>query len=246
MQVRMLAVGIAAALALAACSNKPADPALVEDAATAAPEAVAMRAFGNEPFWAMTDDGNGTLTFTTPDNPDGDGYAATRSEDAAGIHYSGADVKLDIVKGDCSDGMSDATHPYTATMTLKGVDYTGCAAPAADVMPAEGDGSTVVSSYHANGFSPAWTADLKTDKLSFEVPDFAGLDSSSRTITVEASAYAKGVDYTGKDGDTEVAFSIKDGPCDKAGVAPGEPSREFHATLQYGKTLYEGCADRAD
>lgn len=140
MRRTILLGGILAAFALMAC-GRPADT-VPADTAPAEPEAPAsepvgtgvaatapLRAFGNEPFWSMRDVGGGMLEFSTPELPDGTRYAATRSADASGIHYAGANVQLDIVPGDCSDGMSDNVHPYSATMTLDGTSYSGCAAP---------------------------------------------------------------------------------------------------------------------
>lgn len=141
MRRTILLGGILAAFALTACDRPadtvPADTAPSEPVAPASEPAgtdVAttgpLRAFGNEPFWSMRDVGGGMLEFSIPELPDGTRYAATRSADASGIHYTGADVQLDIVPGDCSDGMSDNIHPYSATMTLDGTSYSGCAAPA--------------------------------------------------------------------------------------------------------------------
>lgn len=262
MRLSVLILASSITLALAACkpAAAPADapvatPAAATSAAsTPADDVVAMRAFGNEPFWEMIDDAKGALVFTTPETLEagGERFEATRSVDAAGIHYVGKDVKLDIVKQDCSDGMSDATHPYAATMTLKGVAYTGCAAPASDLMRAEdgspqvvmpGDGSPMTR-FSANGFSPAWRAAVDGDTVKLDVPEHARVDPGFTTVKAERSAYAKGVEFSGKDGATDFVLTL-DGRtrCEKAGDADGKTDREFNATLTYGKTIYRGCAD---
>lgn len=264
MRLSVLILASSITLALAACkpAAAPADTPVAPPAAAAptvaAPttDAVAMRAFGNEPFWEMIDDGKGALVFTTPDTVEAGGkrFDATRSADAAGIHYVGKDVKLDIVKQGCSDGMSDATHPYSATMTLEGRSYSGCAAPAADVMPMENETAAAlaaadadkgpVSGFSANGFSPAWRAEVAGDTVKLDVPEHARVDPGFTTVTAKRGAYAKGVEFSGKDAGTDFVLTI-DGRtrCDKAGDANGKTDREFNATLTYGKTSYRGCAD---
>ena len=135
MRLSVLILASSITLALAACKPAagPADTPVAPPAAAAptvaAPttDAVAMRAFGNEPFWEMTDKGDGTLEFSTPDKPDGGSFAVTRSDDASGIHYAGNEVKLDIAKQDCSDGMSDNRYPMTAEFEIGGEFLKGCA-----------------------------------------------------------------------------------------------------------------------
>ncbi len=260
MRFTFLTLSSAIALVLTACQPAGApEPASPPAAATPAPvpaaaapaPAEAMRAFGNEPFWEMIDQGGGTLRLSTPDNIDGTTYAAARTEDAAAIRYVGKDVTLTIIRKNCSDGMSDATHPYTATMTLDGKAYSGCAAPASDLMPAE-DGTPAaaaadagpVTRFSANGFSPAWRAEVDGDTVKLDVPEHKRVDPGFTTIKAERAPYAKGVEFSGKDGDVDFVLTI-DGRsrCEKAGDAEGRTNREFSATLSYGKSTYEGCAD---
>lgn len=99
-----------------------------------------------------------------------------------------------------------------------------------------------VTHFTAYGFSPAWQAEIKGDVLEFDVPETVGVDKPLRKIRVERSAYAKGVNYDGKDGKVAVTVDIKSGPCD---IATEGTSREFFATLTYGKKTYRGCADAA-
>lgn len=262
MRLSALILASSVTLALAACkpAANPGDArvatptAATSAASTPADDVVAMRAFGNEPFWEMIDDDKGALVFTTPETLEagGERFEATRSVDTVGIHYVGKDVKLDIVKQDCSDGMSDATHPYAATMTLKGMAYTGCASPASDRVPAEdgspqvvmpGDGSPM-RRFSANGFSPAWRAEVDGDTVKLDVPEHARVDPGFTTVKAERSAYAKGVEFSGKDGATDFVLTLHGRTrCEKAGDADGKIDREFNATLIYGKTTYRGCAD---
>ena len=95
--------------------------------------------------------------------------------------------------------------------------------------------------FKANGFSPAWEAEIKGNTLTLQTPDFDSPNAKPRTLKVERSASAKETNYTGHDGATAVALTLAAGPCEKA-TEGGQP-REFHATLHYGKSTYNGCAD---
>lgn len=54
---------------------------------------------------------------------------------ADGVAYAGSDgdnaFDLQLVRADCSDGMSDRNYAYTATFTYGDSDYRGCADDAA-------------------------------------------------------------------------------------------------------------------
>lgn len=125
----------ATALALAACTTPNAPDA--GDAPTAKRAAgqehvplLAWRAFGTEPFWNVRVDGD-TLVFTTPEDPSGRTFTGTHALQAdGGVHYEGRDgdhaFSLDIVKGECSDGMSDNRYALVATFRYGDADYKGC------------------------------------------------------------------------------------------------------------------------
>lgn len=92
---------------------------------------LAWRAFGNEPFWNVRVDGD-TLVFTTPEDQSGRSFAGTHAlQSDGGVHYEGNDgdkaFRLDIAKGECSDGMSDNVYPLTAEFRYGDMDYKGCA-----------------------------------------------------------------------------------------------------------------------
>lgn len=90
---------------------------------------------------------------------------------------------------------------------------------------------------NANGFSPAWEANVEGDSVTFLVPDLKE-PGMKRTIQVQRSIYSKGVTYNGKDGAIPVSFDVKNMECIKTGE-----KREFTATLAYGGSVYRGCAD---
>jgi uncharacterized membrane protein len=89
----------------------------------------AWRGFGNEPFWEARVDGD-TLVFSTPDQPDGRAMKGRRVPSLVGYVFLGKDgdrdFNLGLTPGECSDGMSDNRHAFTATFTYGGTTYRGC------------------------------------------------------------------------------------------------------------------------
>lgn len=147
--------GLAAlTLALAACAGGEGDEATTGDSAGAAEsdgrpaageapgDTEDRRAFseigpdetvhftGTEPFWGGQASGK-TLTYSTPENIDGTQIAVERFAGRGGLSYSGqyqgAPFDMAITPGQCSDGMSDRTYPYTVTLSVKGEQRQGCA-----------------------------------------------------------------------------------------------------------------------
>jgi uncharacterized membrane protein len=85
---------------------------------------------GTEPFWSGEVMG-GTLTYTTPDKPEGQTIAVSRFAGRGGLSYSGAlegtPLAIAITPGTCSDGMSDRSYPFVATLQLGAEVRNGCA-----------------------------------------------------------------------------------------------------------------------
>lgn len=89
-----------------------------------------VRFTGTEPFWggrvAFT-----TLSYSTPENPDGETIAVERFAGLGGVswtgEYAGAPFTLAVTPGACNDGMSDRTYPYVATLDVRGEQRSGCA-----------------------------------------------------------------------------------------------------------------------
>lgn len=89
-----------------------------------------VRFTGTEPFWggqvAFT-----TLSYSTPEDPDGTAIEVERFAGLGGIswtgEYEGAPFTLAVTPGQCSDGMSDRTYPYVATLQVQGEQRNGCA-----------------------------------------------------------------------------------------------------------------------
>ena len=104
-------------------------PVAIEQPATPSPApaspAIAYKAVGTEPGWALKINGATTVY-------EGDYGSVTISEATpAGFRpapgrYAGARLKLTITPGPCSDGMSDLTYRHKVRLMADGKAITGC------------------------------------------------------------------------------------------------------------------------
>ena len=135
-------------LALAACNGGAGGSADASGDATATPtatgigdtedtepyagvgESEVLHFTGTEPFWGGEVSGD-TLTYSTPENIDGTQIAVERFAGRNGLSFSGtldgADFVMAVTPGECSDGMSDRTYPFTVTLEVRGEQRQGCA-----------------------------------------------------------------------------------------------------------------------
>ena len=124
---------LAAFLVLAACGGH--DQPVPGDAndhrpwqGIAANEAIQF--VGTEPFWGGHVE-DGSLTYTTPESPDGETISVSRFAGRGGLSFSGdmagASLVLAITPGKCSDTMSDRTFPFVATLQIGDETRRGCA-----------------------------------------------------------------------------------------------------------------------
>lgn len=85
---------------------------------------------GTEPFWGGQAGPQG-LTYTTPENPAGETVPASRFAGRGGVSFSArlssGEATLAISPAACSDGMSDARYPFTATLQIGSETRSGCA-----------------------------------------------------------------------------------------------------------------------
>ena len=85
---------------------------------------------GTEPFWGGKVSG-ASLTYSTPETPDGTAIPVERFAGRGGVSWSGTwqgkPFHLAVSEGKCSDGMSDRTYPFTATLEVVGEQRQGCA-----------------------------------------------------------------------------------------------------------------------
>ena len=75
--------------------------------------------------------GGGIASYATPEEPDGREFPVTRFAGNNGLAISGdlgtAAFDLTVTPGACSDGMSDRTYPFTATLLIGNEQRQGCA-----------------------------------------------------------------------------------------------------------------------
>ncbi len=88
-----------------------------------------IRFTGTEPFWGGQVEGS-MLTYTTPENIDGEVITVTRFAGNHGLGLSGtlgeAAFDMTVTPGACSDGMSDRVYPLTVTLSVGGEVREGC------------------------------------------------------------------------------------------------------------------------
>ena len=87
--------------------------------------------FGTEPFWLVYVINNSKIVFHPADGPDVEvPYVAASAVDNNTNRYNASSpaamLDLIITKKDCSDGMSEETHPYTVTLSINKTKYAGC------------------------------------------------------------------------------------------------------------------------
>ena len=129
MRIPILTIGLAV---LSACNSfgKQQDGAasISGDAVIAPGETISLT--GTEPFWGGTIAG-GRLIYKTPENQTGEMIAVKRFAGNNGLGFSGLrdgqPLDLTVTPGACSDGMSDRSYPYTATLRLANEQREGCA-----------------------------------------------------------------------------------------------------------------------
>jgi len=89
---------------------------------------------GTEPFWNMTVEPSGQeyrATYSTPQDIDGSTFAVSRFAGNNGVGFSGEldgrTMQIAVSPGECSDGMTDRSYPYTATVVAGDETLYGCA-----------------------------------------------------------------------------------------------------------------------
>ncbi|MEL6528822.1 MAG: hypothetical protein AAGK01_09210 [Pseudomonadota bacterium] len=84
---------------------------------------------GTEPFWGFEINGE-SAEYSSPEELDGTTISLKRFAGNSGLGYSGEindqPLQIAITPGDCSDGMSDRSYPFTATVTLGDSTLYGC------------------------------------------------------------------------------------------------------------------------
>ena len=118
---------------LAACSQEAGKISRDSEPFDGVAATASIALVGNEPFWGVDimPAGDGfTARYSTPENIDGLEFPVTRFAGNNGIGFNGeldgASVQIAVTPGDCSDGMSDRTYPYTTTIAMADVTLYGC------------------------------------------------------------------------------------------------------------------------
>lgn len=127
------AVILSAIFALSACEQGSGGEGLPGGDDTQPFSAVAegerIRFTGTEPFWGGDVQG-GTLLYRTPEDQDGRAIEVTRFAGRGGLSYSGMlegqSFDMTVTPGECSDGMSDRTYPFTVTLNIGNELRQGC------------------------------------------------------------------------------------------------------------------------
>jgi uncharacterized membrane protein len=91
-------------------------------AASPAPD---YRALGTEPFWSLTI-ARGGMRLSEPGRPDAVMATPPLRRTSAGRCYASRAVVVEIVRGACSDGMSDRRYPERVTVRWRGRVLKGC------------------------------------------------------------------------------------------------------------------------
>lgn len=119
------------AAALAACQPSGHAPeAATSQAYSGIGTAETVHFTGTEPFWGGEVSGT-RLRYSTPENIEGTTLSVERFAGNNGVSFSGRlegrAFDLMVTPGACSDGMSDRTYPFHATLKLGEETRRGCA-----------------------------------------------------------------------------------------------------------------------
>ena len=121
----------AASLSLAGCTGSDSSNVTAEDAEVYDGITVDEVLYfgGTEPFWGGQVSGE-RLTYTTPEDQDGQAIMVKRFAGLGGLSFSGEmggeGFDMAVTPGECSDGMSDRTYPFTITLRLGEDVRNGC------------------------------------------------------------------------------------------------------------------------
>lgn len=85
---------------------------------------------GTEPFWGGEIKGS-KAQYSTPENQDGTTFVVERFAGNNGLAFTGkidgGNFDLTVTPGECSDGMSDRSYPFAATLKVGEEQRSGCA-----------------------------------------------------------------------------------------------------------------------
>ncbi len=129
-------IAVSSALFLSGCTQEAGEISRDAQAFDGIADTENVTLLGNEPFWNLDIDPDGkgfTARYSTPENIEGSQFAMLRFAGNNGVGFNGElnseTVQVTVTPEECSDGMSDRSYPYTATVaigerTLYGCGYT--------------------------------------------------------------------------------------------------------------------------
>lgn len=130
---RKLACLLAVAFA-AGCAQEPGEISRDTRPFDGIAPAANIEVLGTEPFWNITIEPEGegyAATYRSPEDLEGTEFPVTRFAGNNGLSFSGElrgeAVLVALTPGECSDGMSDRSYPYVATVKQGERDLSGCA-----------------------------------------------------------------------------------------------------------------------
>ncbi|MCH2486757.1 MAG: hypothetical protein MK010_03305 [Erythrobacter sp.] len=126
-----------AALALVGCGGSASSgpDARETTAYTGIASGEAITLSGTEPFWNAQIE-SGTMRYSTMEDQEGTTFPVERFAGNNGLAFSGRtpgenasgiSVDVAVTPGECSDGMSDRSYPFVATLVVGSETRRGCA-----------------------------------------------------------------------------------------------------------------------
>ena len=134
----MRALLLAPILVLSTCTAPSSGPAGPPPSAIGATFALPMRLVGTEPFWGATITAD-SISLSGADRPHLRFPAGGREVTGAGVRWrtqtsAGDPVEVTLLRETCSDGMSDRSYPFHATVVIGSETLSGCAMTESEFM----------------------------------------------------------------------------------------------------------------
>lgn len=133
------------ALFLASCGQEAGEDSGVSKPFDRIADTASITLAGVEPFWSIDidpDEDGFIARYSTPENIRGSQFSVSRFAGNQGLgfngHLDGVLVQVTITPGECTDGMSDRSYPYTGTVAIGDKTLYGCSFTSDDPFRDEG------------------------------------------------------------------------------------------------------------
>lgn len=127
----------------------------------------------------------------------------------------------------------------TACSQSRPVDTVASTRSSHTAFPVTAKAEVPVRQFVARGNEPFWTIKVNGNTLIWITPE----NSEGKQLAAEQVVYAKGIKFTGKDGDKAFTLDIVEAPC---ADTMAEQEFEFTATWDHAGESHSGCADRVN